>query len=299
MPPTTTKIERDGTTPLWVVGDVSVPAGYTVCDFIDPRIDVDAQYALYGYLNRGQQARWEALHVLAAVKAGVIQGVYAQDQRAPALLALKHQSSWWTMIPSGEQAVLFPDDDSDTPLIAFRLSLRGDRGALGAAIVKAFRGSSASETPVPIPSPSGGPCGSATTPPSVSPPPAPPAVLPPPGAPSSPNIDPDSIPDCTADPLFEVQWNSCAMISAALYYWCGRSAFPRRPAGFGPNIISTILGIIAGSERKKTCDSLPPDMADHIKACVVPAVMRQLLDRGCIPLDIGGMYDSWLQRTPR
>src|ERR1700678_697871 len=139
--------DRPAGPPLRVAITNPPEAEYTQCDFIDPRIDVDAQYALFQYMKRGEKERWEALHVWAAVRAGVLGGVYVQDQREPALMAKKHNSSWWTMIPKGQGAVVFPDDDSETPLLAFRQTLRGQYGLLGAAIVQAFTVSKPAEQP--------------------------------------------------------------------------------------------------------------------------------------------------------
>src|SRR5215207_10593296 len=45
---------------------------YTVCDFIDPRIDVAAQYALFSLL--AGPGRGAALAMLAAVRAGALGG---------------------------------------------------------------------------------------------------------------------------------------------------------------------------------------------------------------------------------
>jgi hypothetical protein len=109
------------------------PAAYTVCDFIDPRIDVAAQYALFGLL--AGPGRAAALSMLAAVRAGALGGIFQEDQRAPALRARSLGTNWWTLIPKGAPAVCAP---GTPPLISFRKSLANNRAALGAALLAVF-----------------------------------------------------------------------------------------------------------------------------------------------------------------
>ena len=65
---------------------VTVPA-YTVCDFIDERIDVDAQYALTILVKRGGSSRTTGLAIFTAIKTGRLAGIYQQNRGEPALLA--------------------------------------------------------------------------------------------------------------------------------------------------------------------------------------------------------------------
>lgn len=110
-------------------------AAYTVCDFIDPRIDVAAQYALAELAGRGGVGARAAPSILAAVKAGVLGGIYQEDQRAPALRARTLGVWWWTLIPPGSGSVCAP---GVPPLISFRRSLAKDRFALGTELMRVY-----------------------------------------------------------------------------------------------------------------------------------------------------------------
>jgi hypothetical protein len=66
-----------------------VGADYTQCDFIDSRIEVAAQRALYQILKRGPTNRRDSLAILAAVKAGQLRGVFREDQKVSALRGFK------------------------------------------------------------------------------------------------------------------------------------------------------------------------------------------------------------------
>jgi hypothetical protein len=122
-------------------------AAYTVCDFIDPRIDVAAQYALFGLLSGPGRA--VALAMLAAVKAGTLGGIFQEDQQAPALRARGLGTNWWTLIPKGAGAFCAP---GTPPLISFRKSLANNRAALGAALLAVFPGCGVPLLPAPPPS---------------------------------------------------------------------------------------------------------------------------------------------------
>jgi hypothetical protein len=127
--------------------------GYTVCDFIDPRIDVAAQYALFGLLARGPAAAAAALSMLAAVRAGALGGIYQEDQRAPALRARSLGLWWWTLIPPGSGSVCVP---GVPPLISFRRSLAKNHFALGTGLLRVFP--TCGLPLLPPPPPSGRPC---------------------------------------------------------------------------------------------------------------------------------------------
>lgn len=67
-------------------------AAYTVCDFIDQRIDVPAQYALHAMTMADAASRNAALGILAAVKAGRLEGftekIGERLRSVPSVLAL-------------------------------------------------------------------------------------------------------------------------------------------------------------------------------------------------------------------
>ncbi|HEV7587860.1 MAG TPA: hypothetical protein VGO40_06985 [Longimicrobium sp.] len=130
--------------------------GYTVCDFIHPRIDVAAQYALFGLLRRGRAARAAALAMLAAVRAGdsdpgargVLRGIFQEDQREPALRA-RSSGGWWKLIPEGRDAVCVP---GPPPLVAFRRSLAKSPALLGTELLRVWPRCGLPVLPAPPPS---------------------------------------------------------------------------------------------------------------------------------------------------
>ncbi|NJM45839.1 MAG: hypothetical protein HC860_06400 [Alkalinema sp. RU_4_3] len=65
---------------------------------IDPRIDVSAQRALMTMLNSNPIDRAIALRTVSSVKSGNVTGLYQQDQKVPALLARRMNTSWWLLL---------------------------------------------------------------------------------------------------------------------------------------------------------------------------------------------------------
>jgi predicted small lipoprotein YifL len=114
----------------------STPA-YTQCDFIDPRIDVDAQYALFEMLKGDIPTRTAAISMLSAVKNGSLGGIYKENQQVPAKRAQRIGKTWWTLIPSGQSAICVTQPSSETPIIAFKRSLT-NRLLLGQALKNAW-----------------------------------------------------------------------------------------------------------------------------------------------------------------
>lgn len=127
---------------------------YTQCDFIDPRIDVDAQYALYEMLRGDVPTRKAAIGMLAAVKAGKLGGIYKEDQMVPVQYARSMRLGWWQLIDLGgkgqpaaciskegivrtRQLLTKTQSDSAPPIIAFRRNLK-DRFRLGQALRQAW-----------------------------------------------------------------------------------------------------------------------------------------------------------------
>jgi hypothetical protein len=104
-------------------------------------IDVDAQRSLMRMSNRPATSDTAAC-IAAAVQSGTLLGIYAQDQKKPALRARdKLNRGWWQLIPPGEDSVVVLDrtDPTAPPLITFRRTIRGDNARIDAAILKAWR----------------------------------------------------------------------------------------------------------------------------------------------------------------
>lgn len=124
---------------------------YTVCDFIDPRIDVEAQYALFGLVRAGTPA--PALAMLAAVKAGTLAGIYQEDQLVPARRAVSLGMGWWQAIARfGGPAAQVACVPGPPPLIAFKKSLAGNHPLLGRVLAATFAGCGIATLPPPPPS---------------------------------------------------------------------------------------------------------------------------------------------------
>ncbi len=101
---------------------LKVSSAYTVCDFIDNRIDVDAQYALYIMVRRGGPSRATGLAILTAVKTGKLAGVYQQNRGKPAQLAKRHGSSWWTMLGKSKAKMI---EWESPPMLVYKRTLGG------------------------------------------------------------------------------------------------------------------------------------------------------------------------------
>ncbi|WP_394839563.1 hypothetical protein LVJ94_22005 [Pendulispora rubella] len=128
-------------------------AGYTQCDFIDKRIDVLAQYALYTLFKRDVRGRTAALEMLAAVRVGTIQGIYKEDTRVPALAARRNGRGWWQIVPAGVDATTF---DAPTPMIVFKRAAGSSRARLAIALERTWQSAALAKSPPPAPS--GKPC---------------------------------------------------------------------------------------------------------------------------------------------
>ncbi|MFP5287624.1 MAG: hypothetical protein ACLGI9_17950, partial [Thermoanaerobaculia bacterium] len=84
-----------------------VPGVLSTNDFIDPRIDVDAQRALISMASSSNLARINAaFNILALVKDGTLAGIYKPDQRVPALLVRSRGGNWWETIRPGTNSRL-------------------------------------------------------------------------------------------------------------------------------------------------------------------------------------------------
>ena len=88
-----------------------------------------------------QGARNAAAQMFAAVKTGLLAGIYIVDQAVPALRARKLNTWWWLLIPKAEEAILLLDPTNPTagsPLIAFRDQIKSDPSRLDLALLKAW-----------------------------------------------------------------------------------------------------------------------------------------------------------------
>lgn len=115
----------------------------TAQNVISPCIDVHAQYAIQRMLKSPDpMIRQDGTEMLAAVKAGKLNGIYKEDQRVPAFWAGRGGRSWWTLIPTGKDAQMLTSH-SDTILfftmIVFRNSVRSTPQRLDPALRAEWR----------------------------------------------------------------------------------------------------------------------------------------------------------------
>lgn len=130
---------------------------YTVCDFIDPRIDVAAQYALAAMMKHPFE-RGVARGMFAALHGGRLGGIYQEDQRVPALRAQRQGTGWWTLIPAGLRSACVRGSVGEPPIVVFRRSLAKDPAGLRSALVDAWFACRIPTLGLRLPPPSGRPC---------------------------------------------------------------------------------------------------------------------------------------------
>lgn len=118
--------------------DESLPL--TASDVRNERIDVFAQYSLLR-LARQPAFQKDARDMLDAVNSGKLGGIYKEDERVPALRAVKMGTWWGTLIPAGRDAVLVEDpvDPLGVPIIVFRDGIRSNQPRIDAALVNVWR----------------------------------------------------------------------------------------------------------------------------------------------------------------
>jgi hypothetical protein len=112
-------------------GEASSSTGLNV--FIHPNIDVSAQRALMSMATSSDpEDREKAYGILEMVKTGILDGIYQQPQRRPALLARRNNTNWWELLPPGVNSdqicdPTLPGDDPlelrESPLFVFRKNL--------------------------------------------------------------------------------------------------------------------------------------------------------------------------------
>lgn len=116
--------------------------GYTICDFIHPRITMGAQYALAHLYVQGGEDCALALSMLGAADRGAIVGIHKEDEGKPALMAQRQGTAWWKLIPDGEGAIVA--ELEQPPMVVFEKRLATQRHALATEMKEAWLGSSLS-----------------------------------------------------------------------------------------------------------------------------------------------------------
>jgi len=112
---------------------------WTPRDVIRPNIDVQAQYALFRLLKGDARQRIEASHILSAIRAGALQGIYQEDQQAPALRAQAVGQWWGQILPKGVDGVCMTQPAAKAPLIAMRRGTPADRASYDQALLAAWQ----------------------------------------------------------------------------------------------------------------------------------------------------------------
>ena len=111
---------------------------WTTEDVIDPRIDVDAQYALMRMMSpRDLTHHFAGSAILSAVKNGDIAGVWQADRAVPAQRARSVGSDWWKIVPKGFDATCYKAG-SGAPIIVYRAGIGGSRERLDPALRSAW-----------------------------------------------------------------------------------------------------------------------------------------------------------------
>lgn len=116
-------------------------------DVIHPDIDVHAQYAIQRMLKSPDPAtrRVDGNEMLAAVRMGRLDGIYKEDQQAPATWAREAGISWWQLISPGQdaQATVITSSDPEDKVairsIVFRDKIRSNPQRLDPALRKAWQ----------------------------------------------------------------------------------------------------------------------------------------------------------------
>lgn len=112
---------------------------WTAQDVIDPRIDVQAQYALFRLLRGDPVQRSEASHMLNAVKADALQGIYQEDQQAPAMRAAKLGRWWGQILSKDADGACMTEPSGEPKIIAMRRGTPADTARYDEALIAAWR----------------------------------------------------------------------------------------------------------------------------------------------------------------
>jgi peptidoglycan hydrolase-like protein with peptidoglycan-binding domain len=234
--------------------------GYTQCDFIDERISVEAQFALHALNRRGGHDRADAVAMLSAVKAEAIQGVFEVDQQKPALMAQRHGTVWWELIPAGQDALVF--EDESPPMMVFRPGVASDRQALATALATAWDSSATSGQSIARTPPSGETCPINLAPVEIE------GERPPgqPEPPSGPPLKCDEKVDFES--RFPQQRDFCEAIRSQIEIFCN----------FVPEFEKRTLPQF---KQCRDLDEIPHDTA--VEDCVVNQAFSDFMTEGCPP----------------
>jgi hypothetical protein len=109
----------------------------------DPRFDEAAKRSLFRLAARMGESRLIAAWLRNAVFSGELGGIYRESERVPAQFALRLGTTWWKLIPPGEDVALVADSRvpagaGPAPLIVFRDALARDPARLDAAMLRAW-----------------------------------------------------------------------------------------------------------------------------------------------------------------
>lgn len=105
---------------------------------MDTRIDVQGQYALFRMLKGRPAHRVDGSHILSAVKAGSLAGVYQEDQQAPAMRAQALGTWWGEILPKGEDGTCVTAPPSKPPIVVMRRGTPADKARYDEALALAW-----------------------------------------------------------------------------------------------------------------------------------------------------------------
>ena len=112
---------------------------WTPQDVMDSHIDVQAQYALFRLLQGDPVQRIEASHMLSAVQAGALKGIYQEDQQAPAMRAAQLGQWWGQILPEGVDGACMTEPSGEPKIIAMRRGSPPDKARYDEALIAAWR----------------------------------------------------------------------------------------------------------------------------------------------------------------
>ena len=278
------------------------PPGYTQCDFIDHHISVPGQFALYELYKRDGEECGNALAMLSAVRSQLVQGVYKADEQKPAMMAIRHGTTWWELVPVGQGAVVF--DAESPPMVVFRKNLASDRKTLATALNDAWNASDVGQLSIVIVPPSLKPC------PLIPPPPPPPPPTPEPERECPPGMIPDPsgefcllpgevVPPCTdkeMDQAFEKQKEFCASVKIGLDLACQLGTGPCEIGGTVGKFICDTYERIFGKPLPAT---KPPECSESnatfYEKCIVGTMVGERPNMSCSPGTAGKIRDKYRQ----
>lgn len=112
---------------------------WTPKEVMDKNIDVQGQYALFRLLKGDATDRVQASHILSAVKAGALKGIYQEDQQVPALRAVELGKWWGQILPKGIDGVCMNEPTGKPPIIAMRRGTPPDKAHYDNALLDAWQ----------------------------------------------------------------------------------------------------------------------------------------------------------------